>query len=337
MEEWGGGKSQEFNHELGECRTKLRRFRGRKDVVGIQTYNVVRWEFLNLLEKKEVYWKQRAKIFWLQHGDQNTRFFHIFASARKKNNAFQRIKNMAGEWVETEEEIQDVVINYFKNIFMSSCKKRKITDREIVKKVTEEENTELKSVISAEEVKSAVFSMYPEKSPGLDGLNPAFFQNYWGIVRGDVVKFFQQYISTGVLPREVNQTIVCLIPKIKMPQEMTDFCPISLCNTLVRIISKVLANRLKGCLNKLISDQQSAFIEGRLLNDNALIAFEVNHYMWHLSQGKNGIAGFKINISKLYDRLEWDFVRNMMSKFGFSELWTTRIMGLITSVSYSFI
>lgn len=305
--------------------------------MGISTYNEVRWEFLNLLEKKEVYWKQRAKMFWLQNGDQNTRFFHRFASARRKSNGFQRIKNEDGDWIESDEDVQGVVTNYFSNLFMSSCLNGKLSYREEVNQVTEMENMELGAEVMAEEVHNAVFSMYPEKSPGLDGLNPAFFQTYWSIVGRDVVRFCQYYMSSGELPSGINQTLVCLIPKVKVPKEMTDLRPISLCNVLVRILSKVLANRLKPCLKSLISDRQSAFIEGRLLNDNALIAFEVNHYMRRLSQGKNGMAGFKIDISKAYDRLEWDFIRNMMFKFGFSALWTERIMGLITSVSYSFI
>lgn len=90
-------------------------------------------------------------------------------------------------------------------------------------------------------------------------------------------------------------------------------------------------------LKHLILDRQSAFIECRLLNDNALVAFDINHYMKRLSQGPNGINGFKIDISKTYNRLEWDFIRSMMVKFVFSEVWIARIMGLITSVSYSFV
>lgn len=130
---------------------------------------------------------------------------------------------------------------------------------------------------------------------------------------------------------------MCLIPKVKTPQLMTELRPISLCNVLVRVLSKVLANRLKPCLTSLISDKQSAFVEGRLLTDNALIAFEINHFMKRHTQGKSGIAGLKIDISKAYDRLEWGFIRNMMEKFGFNTTWINRVMGLIQSVSYSFL
>lgn len=118
---------------------------------------------------------------------------------------------------------------------------------------------------------------------------------------------------------------------------MTDIRPISLCNVLVRVLSKVLANHLKVCLPSLISDKQSAFVEGRFLTDNALIDFELNHYIRRRNQGENGVVGFKIDISKAYDRLEWKFLEGMLNKFGFSKVWVERIMKCVTTVSYSFI
>lgn len=111
-------------------------------------------------------------------------------------------------------------------------------------------------------------------------------------------------MNTGEFPEGVNYTLVCLIPKLRVPQTVADLCPISLCNVLVRILSKVLSNRLKECLDSIISGQQSAFIQGRLLMDNALIEFKVNHSMRRHTQGKTGLIGLKIEISKAYDRLE---------------------------------
>lgn len=101
-----------------------------------------------------------------------------------------------------------------------------------------------------------------------------------------------------------NKTVVCLIPKIKQPRKVTDLRPISLCNVIIIIVSKVMANRLKDCLSILISDKQSAFVEGRLLTDNALVVFELNQYIKRKRQGRNEVVGFKIDISKAYDRLE---------------------------------
>lgn len=95
----------------------------------------------------------------------------------------------------------------------------------------------------------------------------------------DVVGFCQRFMRSGELPSQVNRALVRLISKTKVPRDMTKLRPISLCNVLVRILSKVMSNRLKPCLSSVISDTQSAFVEGRLLTENALIAFEVNNYM----------------------------------------------------------
>lgn len=179
-----------------------------------------------------------------------------------------------------------------------------LTEREVINQVSHEKYQRLISPVSEEEVKSAVFGMHPDKSPGHDGLNPWFFQAYWNIVGVDVIKFCQNFFEKGELPVGLNRTLVCLIPKVSQPHNMSDLRPISLCNVLFRILSKVMANRLKECLPMLISEKQSAFVEGRLLTDSALVAFEVNHYIKRKTQGVNVVVGLKIDISKAYDRLE---------------------------------
>lgn len=118
---------------------------------------------------------------------------------------------------------------------------------------------------------------------------------------------------------------------------MSDFLPISLCNVLMRILSKVMTNRLKPCLKSIVTESQSAFIIGRILTDNALVAFEINHFIHRKTQGNTGVAGLKVDVSKAYDRLEWSFVESMLHKFGFHTDWISRIMTCVTTVSYSFL
>lgn len=165
--------------------------------------------------------------------------------------------------------------------------------------------------VNDEEVKMATVSMYPDKAPGIDGLNPSFFQAYWSIVGKDVCTFCQKFFETGELPDNLNTTLVFLIPKVKNPKKVADLRPISLCNVLMRILSNVMANRVKPTLQYIIWDQQSAFIENRLLTDNALVAFEVNHYLQRKTQRAVEIAGLKVDVSKAYDRLEWSFIEFM--------------------------
>lgn len=87
----------------------MRRFRSRRDVYGVQKYNDARGEFLNLLERHEIYWKQRSKQFWLWEGDQNTRFFHRFATGRRKNNQLSGLQDGSGNWVEDAKGMQEII------------------------------------------------------------------------------------------------------------------------------------------------------------------------------------------------------------------------------------
>ena len=118
---------------------------------------------------------------------------------------------------------------------------------------------------------------------------------------------------------------------------MMDFCPISLCNTTYKLISKVLANKLKLLLPSIISENQSAFIPGCLISDNVLIAFEFMHYLNHKNEGKESFMSIKLDMSKAFDRVEWNFIHEVMSKMGFAKKWIDLIMNCISSVFYSVI
>lgn len=131
----------------------------------------------------------------------------------------------------------------------------------------------------------------------------------------------------------VEQTCVVLIPRIKNPESMKDLRLVSLCNVVYKLISKVVANRLKQILPDYLPNR-SAFLPGRLITDNILLAYECTHYMKKKRGGQEGYAAVKLDMSKAYDRVEWHFFENMMHKMGFSEQWVNRIMLCLTSVSY---
>ena len=176
--------------------------------------------------------------------------------------------------------------------------------------------------------------MHPDKSPGPDGMNPAFFQKFWHIVGGDVTAACLHFIDNCEFPNELNATAIVLIPKKSKPECLADLRPIALCNVLYKIVAKMLANRMKAVLSSIISENQSAFVPGRAITDNILISAEIMHYLKRKRQGKTGIAALKIDMSKAYDRIEWGFLKAMMLKLGFAARWVELILLCVSTVTY---
>ena len=146
-------------------------------------------------------------------------------------------------------------------------------------RVTSSMNDELMMPFSREEVDQALHQMAPFKAKGPNGLSAGFFQNHWKTVGDEVCQVVLDTHNFRIMPSFLNMTHIALIPKVKNPTCVTDFRPISLCNDIYKLISKVLANRLKKILSHIISPTQSAFILGRLVTNNILAAYETLHTM----------------------------------------------------------
>ena len=104
---------------------------------------------------------------------------------------------------------------------------------------------------------------------------------------------------------------------------------------LYKIVSKVLVNRMKGVLPSVISDSQSAFVPGRMISDNVLMAFEVLHYLKNLGSGCNVQMAAKLDMSKAYDRVEWTYLKAILLKLGFHRNWVELLMACVTSATFA--
>ena len=212
------------------------------------------------------------------------------------------------------EEIADVATNYFENIFKAGdCDRLEECLAAVHPKVSIDMRDILSSEYSLEEIRAALFQMGPTKAPGPDGMNALFYQKFWHIVGDDVISAMLDFLNNGIMEPDFNYTHIVLIPKIKSPEKITDYRPISLCNVIYKIISKVLANRLKQILPNLISTSQSAFVPGRLITDNFLVAYESLHAMHCRKKGRRGSLALKLDVSKAYDRVKCAFLKGIMT------------------------
>ena len=136
-------------------------------------------------------------------------------------------------------------------------------------------------------------------------------------------------------PPTVNNTNICLISKHENPKSMQDYKPIALCNVNYKLLAKVLENRLKKLLTRIISHEQSAFVSRSSITNNVLVAFEIIHHMKRKSKGKKGDVALKIDISKAYDKIDWGFLKGIMLKLGFDSRWVDVMMSCVSTVRYS--
>ncbi|XP_061343679.1 uncharacterized protein LOC133289698 [Gastrolobium bilobum] len=146
---------------------------------------------------------------------------------------------------------------------------------------------ELNKKVSKEEIRLAFFQMNPHKAPGLDDFPAAFYQKNWAIL-GD---------------------------RVERPEKLGQFRHISLCNVLYKAVTKIIVNRLKPLLKKLISPFQSSFIPRRNIHDNVIIAQEMTHMM-NRQRGGKAFMSIKIDLVKAYDRLSWEFINQVLQEIG---------------------
>ena len=190
------------------------------------------------------------------------------------------IKDEHGLTWDTPRDVDEAFVRYFANLFTKGLEGDiELCIQPIDRHVTGEMDLALEKDITGEEIDEALFQMAPLKAPGPNGLNACFFQNNWATIRNEVCDVIRDIFNSRVMPKELNMTYIAFIPKLKQPISVVEFRPISLCNIIYKLISKVLANRLKTILPQIIAPTQSAFIPGCLISDNVLVAYETLYSM----------------------------------------------------------
>ncbi|KAL8113779.1 hypothetical protein AgCh_020904 [Apium graveolens] len=230
--------------------------------------------------------------------------------------------------------LDNVMVNYFEELFKMTNSSWEEVLECVPRSVADAQNALLVKPVEAIKVKKALFHMHPDKSPGPDGMSPCFYQKYWGIVGVDIVNLVRSFFDTGHFVESLTDTNIVLVPKKKNPQYMTDIRSIYLCNVSYKIASKVLANRLKGVIDTVISESQSAFIPGRLISDNIMISYEIMHYMKRKNTGKKWWMALKLDMSKAYDRVEWNYLRAVPCKMGFKNSIIELFMKCVTTTRF---
>ncbi|GJV03431.1 RNA-directed DNA polymerase, eukaryota [Tanacetum coccineum] len=237
-----------------------------------------------------------------------------------------------GVWLDKPEDVKYEFLSHFRDRFTHSDGIRVPIDMEFPNSISSSQQVELESDVTTAEIKRAVWDCGVDKSPGPDGFTFCFFAlssvQFWDMLEKDVVSAVKQFFTDGVFPSGCNSSFIALIPKISNANMVKDFRPISLIGSLYKIITKILANRLVPVLGDLVHDVQSAFVAGRQIMDGPFI---LNEVMQWCSLKKMKTLIFKVDFEKAYDSVRWDFLDEVLRKYGFGDKWRRWIQSCLSS------
>ncbi|GJW87255.1 RNA-directed DNA polymerase, eukaryota [Tanacetum coccineum] len=255
---------------------------------------------------------QKAKVRWAIEGDKNSKYFHGVINKKRSQLAIRGVF-IDGEWIADPSNVKHEFLNHFSNRFASPNSPRLVLESRFPSTLSLDQQTDLERDVSYNEIKNAIWDCGTNKSPGPDGFTFEFFCQFWSIIDKDVVAAVKQFFSSGTFPPGCNSSFIALIPKNQEAKVVQNLRPISLIGSVYKIIAKILANRLSFVISSLISEVQSAFVSNRHILDGPFI---LNELLSWCKYKKHKAMVFKVDFEKAFDSVRWDYLDDVLAKFG---------------------
>lgn len=290
-------------------------------------------KYVDALKHEEHFLRQKFRAVWVKKGDGNNKYFHNYCKGCWNSNKLVCIKDEDGNLLQDHENVARVAIKHFSNLLGRDSSVNSIPTDLPLPKLSQVLSDNLDADVTAEEIFKTLKGMAKSKSPGPDGFTVEFYLSAWSIVGIDGVKAILFFFATLNLPRCVNATALTLIPKSINVCEMNDYRLIACCNVVYKIIAKLLAARLNLVIASIISPNPAAFVPGRLLGDNILLAQGLCRN-YHIETGKPRCT-IKLDVKKAFDSLNWKFIFETLSRMGFPTRFINWLKVCVTSPTFS--
>jgi hypothetical protein len=288
-----------------------------------------------LFFEEEARWRLKSRALWIKSGDNNTKYFHHFASYRRNNFFLWEIKDDQGNVHQGHEALKGEAKRFFSSFYQEPAENLIVDQVETVRLyprlVSDEELASLEKLVSEKEVLEVLKGFPKDKSSGPDGWNVDFFLHFFDLVAKDLLEVVEETRITGMVIRSLNSTFIALIPKVNGPTNFGDFRLIAF-NLCYKVISKIIAKRLRPILSHSLSEEQFIFLKGRQIIDAIGIAQECIH---SIKEKKQQALILKIDLRKAYDCISWDFLRMVLLQCGFGLSTKNWIMGCISSAHFA--
>jgi len=201
-----------------------------------------------LLLIQEISWRLKSRALWIEAGDQNTKYFHAYANHRKNTNSIWSLLDEEGQTVTSQQDLELTAFTHFKQFYSrtpSDLQTQVEVSQYLPRYFSEEEAGSLEIPVTIAEIKGVLSDMATDKSPGPDGWPVEFILAFFDLFENELIKMIEFSRIRGTVSGSLNSTFIALIPKKDKPTMFSDFRPISLCNLLYKIISKIISNRIK--------------------------------------------------------------------------------------------
>ncbi|WOG84202.1 hypothetical protein DCAR_0103384 [Daucus carota subsp. sativus] len=331
IKEMTRGSRDKINTEILALENKLRIADNSTVDQGWKTQGEIREQLLQLYSKRESMLKQKARLSWLKLGDGNTSFFHRTVQIRRHRNNIKRII-WNDVWISDPEGIKRTFFQFFSSFYKLEVTSPLGLGMLTLPWLEDHAKSSLIKPILVQEVEAVLHNLEDDKAPGPDGLNIRSLKFLWPIIKSKIMCFLEHFQSTATLPTGINASFIALIPKIAEPTLVNHYRPISLINSAVKLLTKILASRLACHMNAIVSDSQTGFIKGRQASESILLVKEIVH---SIQKGKGRGMVLKLDFEKAFDTVKWEFLFEVLAKMNFDQKWIGWIKGLLETARVS--